>query len=149
MENLRKSLLKLLSSDGRNGAHSWGGGGNFALCSDIECSAELNKNKPCGIGAPCWLTTSKKIAVVVFGVKLQNFQAFVPPMPISTSLTHGSFLLADTQAPIAPETLSSREHFTSTVALKAIRNSSLVSLENTLWKVCLNKEELKESPITI
>ena len=35
MENLRKSLLKLLSSDGRNGAHSWGGVGNFAS-SDIR-----------------------------------------------------------------------------------------------------------------
>ena len=58
---------------------------------------------PCGIGAPCWFTTSKNIAVVVVGVKLQNFQAFVFPMPISTSLTHASFLFAETQAPMAPE----------------------------------------------
>merc|ERR1711971_86278 len=92
---------------------------------------------------------NKHTKVVVLGVMLQNFQALVPPIPISTSLIQGSFLLAVTQAPIAPETFSSREHFTSSVALKAILNSSFESLENTLWKVCLNRAELNESPITI
>jgi hypothetical protein len=47
------------------------------------------------------LTTSKKMAVDVEGVSEQNFQATVPPIPISTSLTVASFRLAETQEPIA------------------------------------------------
>ena len=39
--------------------------------------------------------------------------------------------------------------FISNVAPKAILNSPFWSCENTLWKVCLNKEVLKESPITM
>ena len=39
--------------------------------------------------------------------------------------------------------------FTSRVAPKAILNSPRMSLENTLWKVCLKRAVLKESPITM
>jgi hypothetical protein len=53
------------------------------------------------MGAPCWLTTSKKMAVVVEGVRPQNFHAIVPPMPTSESLTVASFRFADTQDPMA------------------------------------------------
>ena len=50
---------------------------------------------PCGMGAPCWLTTSKKTAAVVLGPIAQNFHAVVPPIPISMSETPDeSFLLA-------------------------------------------------------
>lgn len=75
---------------------------------------------PWGIGAPCWFPISKRTAIVVEGVSEQNFQETVPPMPISTSLTDASFRLAETQGPIAPEILSSREHFTSMVPPNAI-----------------------------
>lgn len=50
-----------------------------------------------------WFTTSKQIATVVLGVKEDNFHADVPPMPISVSATHGSFLNADTAGPIKPQ----------------------------------------------
>merc|ERR1719242_2841614 len=58
-----------------------------------------------------------------------------------------SFLLAETQDPMEPLILSSREHFTSVVALKAILNSPFGSFENTLWYVCLKRAELKLSPM--
>jgi hypothetical protein len=61
----------------------------------------IQPRPPWGIGAPCWLTTSKKMAVLVEGVSAQNFHATVPPMPISTSLTVASFRFADTQEPMA------------------------------------------------
>ena len=38
---------------------------------------------------------------------------------------------------------------TSNVAPNAILNSPFASFENTLWKVCLNSDVLKESPITM
>merc|ERR1719339_121163 len=42
-----------------------------------------------------------------------------------------SFFPPDTQGPIDPLIFSSREHFTSRVALKAILNSPLGSFEKT------------------
>lgn len=45
--------------------------------------------------------------------------------------------------------LSSLEVFTSRIPLKAILKSFFWSLIRTLWKVCLKREELNESPITI
>merc|ERR1719430_953964 len=60
-----------------------------------------------------------------------------------------SFLLAETHGPIEPLIFSSLEHFTSSVALKAILNSPLMSLLKTRWYVCLKRLELKESPMTM
>ena len=55
----------------------------------------MHPRPPCGMGAPCWLTTSKKTEAVVLGPIAQNFHAVVPPMPISMSETPDeSFLLA-------------------------------------------------------
>jgi hypothetical protein len=49
-----------------------------------------------------------------------------------------------------PDILSSLEHLTSKVAPKAIlKCSSLWSLANTRWNVCLKSAELKLSPITM
>lgn len=45
--------------------------------------------------------------------------------------------------------LSSREVFTSSIPLKAILKSFFWSRASTLWNVCLNNDELKESPITM
>merc|ERR1719150_2646266 len=104
---------------------------------------------PWGIGAPCWLVTSKNVARVVDGVRAQNFHALVFPIPISTSLMLPSFFPPLTHGPMAPEIFSSRLHFTSSVALNAILNSFLLSLEKTRWYVCLKREELKESPMTM
>merc|ERR1719410_1058790 len=60
-----------------------------------------------------------------------------------------SFLLADTHDPMDPLIFSSREHLTSTVALKPILNSPFGSFENTRWYVCLKSAELKLSPMTM
>jgi len=38
---------------------------------------------------------------------------------------------------------------TSTLPLNAMRNSFFTSLEKTRWNVCLNKDVLNESPITM
>merc|ERR1719435_383622 len=60
-----------------------------------------------------------------------------------------SFLPPDTHGPMDPLIFSSREHLTSSVALKAILNSPFGSLENTRWNVCLKRAELKLSPISM
>lgn len=86
---------------------------------------------------------------VVLGSMTQNFHWHVPPTPISVSATQPDFTPRLTQAPIAPQTFSSRDDFTSTVALKAIFKSFFSVRLKTRWKVCLNKVELKLSPITM
>ena len=70
-----------------------------------------------------WLTTSKKKAQVELGLKVHIFHWQVPPKPISVSETQGPLTLRETQDPTAPETLSSLEHLTSKVPLKAIFKS--------------------------
>uniref|UniRef100_A0A6B0USB7 Uncharacterized protein n=1 Tax=Ixodes ricinus TaxID=34613 RepID=A0A6B0USB7_IXORI len=103
---------------------------------------------PCGIGALCWLATSRKTATVVLGLREHSFHWQVPPMPVSVSETLELFTLVDIHGPMAPATLSSREALTSSSALNPIRNSPRASLAKTRWNVCLNRDELKESPMT-
>ena len=85
------------------------------------------------MGAPCWLVTSKNVAAVEDGFRVQNFQLLVLPIPISISEMLWSFLLPDTQGEMLPLILISLEHLMSSVALNAILNSPLVSLANTRW----------------
>lgn len=59
---------------------------------------------PWGMGAACWLTTSKNNAVVVDGFKEQNFHWHVPPRPTCCSPTLAPFTPSETHGPMAPET---------------------------------------------
>merc|ERR1719209_1026062 len=54
-----------------------------------------------------------------------------------------SFLLAETHGPIEPLIFSSLEHFTSSVALKAILNSPLTMLP----PVMLQQARISSSPV--
>ena len=61
-------------------------------------------------------------------------------MPISMSeMPEESFLLALKQAPMAPDTFSSREHLTSSVALNAILKCSAASLD----RIKINQDKIK------
>merc|ERR1719220_2553080 len=57
-----------------------------------------------------------------------------------------SFLLAETQEPMEPLILSSLEHFTSVVALKAILNSPFVSLEKNSLVSLLEESGVEAVP---